>query len=350
VTWGEELAAMQARQEERTKAEHTDVEFIDVPHDAPAPLAIRHEAAPVVPSFFAAIRPSEKVAFAAEVADALKPILTSKHLTHKLNRQNPDDEYVELEGWQTCANLCGLSCKIDWTRPLANGYEARASVVRVDTGIEVGSGESMCTRAEKTWANRDDYALRGMAATRAQSRALRGVLAWVLVLAGYKATPAEEMPPREPAKGQEQVNRQAADSPSAISDIARKAFEIAVRLKVIPDDKVVFRQYCLEKYPGLDWPARLKALEALDALADEGEVGEMSSAFSQVEAEATHVVGETTHRKLELRVLAICSHLKIDEARRHEISKHRYARESLRDLTEEQLREFAEALEQGKAA
>ena len=46
---------------------------------------------------------------------------------------------------------------------------------------------------EKTWAGRDDYALRSMAQTRATSKAMRQPLGFIITLAGFDATPAEEM-------------------------------------------------------------------------------------------------------------------------------------------------------------
>lgn len=158
---------------------------------------------PAPPTFFSAMRPAEKVAFATEVADALKPILIAKKLVKKLNRQNPDDEYVELEGWQTCGFMCNMTAKVLWTKPLedGSGYEARAAVVRLDNGVEIGGGEGMCSRKESKWQNRDDFAIKSMAQTRAQSRALRGQLAWILVLAGYKPTPAAEMPDQDVPTG-----------------------------------------------------------------------------------------------------------------------------------------------------
>jgi methylglyoxal synthase len=48
-------------------------------------------------------------------------------------------------------------------------------------------------RSEKTWARRDDYALQSMAQTRATSKALRLPLGFVMQIAGYDATPAEEI-------------------------------------------------------------------------------------------------------------------------------------------------------------
>jgi hypothetical protein len=146
-----------------------------------------------MPGYFANMRPAERVAFAVECANALKPIIDAKGLAHRLNKQNPDDEYVELEGWQTCGSFCGMTAKVDWVRPVDDGFEARAVIVRIDSGLEVGAGISSCERDEWKWKNANRYALKGMAQTRAQSRAFRGVLAWILVLAGYKPTPSEEM-------------------------------------------------------------------------------------------------------------------------------------------------------------
>ena len=47
------------------------------------------------------------------------------------------------------------------------------------------------------WSGRDDYALRSMAQTRAVSKALRLPLGFIVALAGYEATPADEMPAEE---------------------------------------------------------------------------------------------------------------------------------------------------------
>jgi hypothetical protein len=61
-------------------------------------------------------------------------------------------------------------------------------------GRTIGAAEAMCSRNEHTWAKREDYALRSMAQTRATSKSLRGPLGFIVALAGYATTPAEEMP------------------------------------------------------------------------------------------------------------------------------------------------------------
>jgi hypothetical protein len=78
-------------------------------------------------------------------------------------------------------------------------------------GQVVGAAEAECLRSERTWKGRDDYALRSMAQTRAVSKALRGPLGFVVTLAGYEATPAEEMP----AEGFSQPDRVEGPKPLA---------------------------------------------------------------------------------------------------------------------------------------
>ena len=84
--------------------------------------------------------------------------------------------------------------RIEWSRKLENGWEARAIAVYNASGATIGAGEAQCLYTETKWSKRDDYALRGMAQTRAISRALRGPLGFVVQLAGFATTPADEMP------------------------------------------------------------------------------------------------------------------------------------------------------------
>ena len=73
-------------------------------------------------------------------------------------------------------------------RGLSFGF--RVAYRAVKDGREVGWGEGRCTRSEKNWASRDDYALSSMAQTRGQSRALVLPLGFVVSLAGYAPPPA----------------------------------------------------------------------------------------------------------------------------------------------------------------
>lgn len=135
--------------------------------------------------------PVQVIEKASAVADALKNVLQKQGLTKNIQGR----DHVLVEGWTTLGSMLGVVPVVEWTRPLddGQGWEARVEARTLD-GRVVGAAEAECTRGEKTWQSRDDYALRSMAQTRATSKALRGPLGFIVTLAGYDATPSEEIP------------------------------------------------------------------------------------------------------------------------------------------------------------
>ena len=100
--------------------------------------------------------------------------------------------------------MLGVFPVVVWSKPVMVdgkhvGWEARVEA-RTRDGSVVGAAEAECMVSERTWGSRDDYARRSMAQTRATSKAMRGPLGFVMTLAGFEATPAEEMPRDEPAE------------------------------------------------------------------------------------------------------------------------------------------------------
>jgi hypothetical protein len=133
--------------------------------------------------------PVEVLERASRVAQALKGVIDQQKLVSNIQGR----EHVRVEGWTTLGSMLGVVPVVVWTRRTDDGWEARVEARTMD-GRTVGAAEAMCSKAERTWKSRDDYALRSMAQTRATSKALRGPLGFVVTLAGYEATPAEEMP------------------------------------------------------------------------------------------------------------------------------------------------------------
>lgn len=106
-------------------------------------------------------------------------------------------EYFGEPAWALLGMTYGLVPYIEWTRPVDNGWEARA-VLRTRDGQEVAAAEAMCTRTEPNRRSASDHVLRAMAQTRARRNALRSALGAALVLAGFDfpdpdapATPAQ---------------------------------------------------------------------------------------------------------------------------------------------------------------
>jgi hypothetical protein len=102
-------------------------------------------------------------------------------------------DHVKVEGWTLLGTMLGVFPVCVWTKERSDGWEARVEA-RTLSGAIVGAAEAECLRSEKLWSNRDDYALRSMAQTRATSKALRQPLGFVMSLAGFDPTPAEEAP------------------------------------------------------------------------------------------------------------------------------------------------------------
>lgn len=140
-------------------------------------------------NLFRTENPGEIVARATEMANALAEVVREKKLTKDIKGK----QHVLVQGWTLLGTMLGVFPVCVWTRKLEDGWEARVEA-RTLAGAVVGAAEAQCTRAESLWKSRDDYALRSMAQTRATSKALRQPLDFVMTLAGFESTPAEEMP------------------------------------------------------------------------------------------------------------------------------------------------------------
>lgn len=147
-------------------------------------------------TLFGTDNPAEVLERAAVVAKSLADLVRRQNLIVTIGQS----EHVKVEGWTLLGSMLGVFPVVEWTRPVRAtdgetvvGWEARVEA-RTRNGEVVGSAESECLRSERTWGKRDDYALRSMAQTRAVSKALRLPLGFVMQLAGFDPTPADEMP------------------------------------------------------------------------------------------------------------------------------------------------------------
>lgn len=173
--------------------------------------------------------PEEVLAEAQKAATALKRVVGMKKNPVMFN----GEQYLEREDWGTVAKFYGCTAKTVETHYVEFGSERgfEAVAVVIDRNMnEIGRAESMCLTGEEQWGevakyewqdeidpktgkkiwddNKKRYKskkvqvgmvakplfqLRSMASTRAEAKALKGVFSWVVVLAGYQPTPAEEM-------------------------------------------------------------------------------------------------------------------------------------------------------------
>ena len=136
----------------------------------------------------------QSITWAQQKAQKLKEIVDSQKLSVKIG----PSEHLRVEGWQTIGKGYGYTCKTAVTELIRGGegviigVKARATILD-GNGLEVGGAESFCFGDEEGKKGQGVAQWAGMAQTRAESRAFKQILSWVVILAGYNPTPAEEM-------------------------------------------------------------------------------------------------------------------------------------------------------------
>jgi len=166
-----------------------------VPDDTttPTPAPRPPSTAPI--ALFGTTEPVEVLERARVVAKALTEVLEERQL-YKVIRGR---KHIFIEGWLTLSGMLQIGTPNEWVRELTDGtgkrlgWEARYAATTADGRI-LSSAEGECRYAEENWEDRESHALRSMAQTRAQSKALASGLRWIVELGGFSGTPAEEMP------------------------------------------------------------------------------------------------------------------------------------------------------------
>lgn len=178
-------------------------------------------------NLFGPASPDAAIEIASHVATRFADIVKQQKLFQTIGGR----QHVLIEGWQTVGSMVGCYAiddgrgvrELPWPTqlvetfsdepkpPLAGAYGRGLAFgfvagfhARNRAGDVVGWGEGRCTRTEKGRADVDDYSLSSMAQTRGQSRTLAAPLKWIVKLAGYNTTPAEEI--------------SASDEPEALDD------------------------------------------------------------------------------------------------------------------------------------
>lgn len=137
--------------------------------------------------------PKSVIAHATEIATELASVIDSRKLYAIISGK----KFVKAEGWSTLGAMLGVvpvetETKIHEYEDFYE-YEAAVEIIRVSDGARVGRASAVCSSNEKNWMDRPRNALRSMAITRATGKAFRLSFSWIVVMAGYSPTPAEEM-------------------------------------------------------------------------------------------------------------------------------------------------------------
>jgi hypothetical protein len=130
---------------------------------------------------------------AIEVATVLQKFVKEKNLTSNIKGKN----YPQVEAWQFAGSQLGLYPELASVQDLSNEKEIKYSswveVKRISDGKVMSKGFAVCSNKEQSKKFFDEYAICSMAQTRAEGKAFRMLLSWLMKAAGFEATPAEEM-------------------------------------------------------------------------------------------------------------------------------------------------------------
>ncbi len=144
-------------------------------------------------ALFEAHDPAEIMRRAALVAKPLAEHIGNRGLSRSFGGTK---NHVYVEGWLMAGTMTGVYAEIGEVKPFVDDHGAGGYLAEVWAktagGQIIGHAQAICTRSEATWKSKPSYALYSMAQTRATSRALRAGLGWIMELAGFDPTPAEE--------------------------------------------------------------------------------------------------------------------------------------------------------------
>ena len=166
--------------------------------DLADPVAIPALPAAVSLGTLQANHPAALVSGAAELACQLAQVIDQQKLSTVIKGKR----FVNVEGWTTLATMLGVTAREIATTESDGIFTATVELVRMADGAcisrasaECGSPDELDKYGKPLWSSRPRYARRSMAQTRATGKACRLAFSWIMSLAGYEVTPAEEMAP-----------------------------------------------------------------------------------------------------------------------------------------------------------
>jgi len=127
----------------------------------------------------------------AAIARQLRDYLRQARMTVRIQGR----DYVRIEGWQVLCHLCNLPLPsiVDLRREEREGGYVYVAEALLAYGGREYRAYGICASDEANWRGKPEFQLASMAQTRAASKVLRLLLGWIMTLAGYEPTPAEEM-------------------------------------------------------------------------------------------------------------------------------------------------------------
>ncbi len=196
-------------------------------------------------TLFGTDNPAEVIERASSIATALADVIKKQGLATMIQGKS----HVRVEGWTVLGSMIGVFPVLESCEAISiDGVDGFVATVNAQTmsGAVIGKASAYCMRSENRWKTADTYAVASMAQTRATSKALRIPLGFIMQIAGYETTPAEERdaaPPPKPKATNKQVKKLQAvladnadsplwDVPNVLENASRR---FGRKIEAIPD-------------------------------------------------------------------------------------------------------------------
>lgn len=138
----------------------------------------------------------DKIIVATKVASSLKNVIKTQGLSVEItNKKGQTNEYVTAEGWEVLGTMLGCTPYVEEVVEIPSAHKAKFCYKAT---VSIRQGDVVLSRAfaiaERNERQKDRPSVYSMAQTRALGKAYRMALSWIIKMAGYEPTPAEEMP------------------------------------------------------------------------------------------------------------------------------------------------------------
>ena len=161
----------------------------------------------------------DKIEVATKVAASLKNVIQSQDLAVKIG----PSEYVTAEGWEVLGTMLGCTPYVESVEEIPTDHKAK---FMYKATVSIRQGDTILSRAsamaERNNMQKDRPSVYSMAQTRALGKAYRMALSWIVKMADYEPTPAEEMPRFKPNMNGRRAEPTEEDEAMNIIDVEAK--------------------------------------------------------------------------------------------------------------------------------
>lgn len=198
-------------------------------------------------------------------AGDLKAYIVKQNLFTPIAGKN----YVNVEGWQFAGGNLGIFPLVESCDRLDRGTEItyRASVALYSGEKIVSRGIAICSNKENRKKSFDEYAIASMAQTRAEGKAYRLIIGWLMKAAGYESTPSEEATPIKSVTEVEQKEEKGEEEKTGVdyvSQIKKYLFKHGAKNEVVAIK--MLNNYTGEKFKTFSEITQAKAKQLLPKL------------------------------------------------------------------------------------